>query len=321
MLRSFARLAIIAAVLCGPLALHAQTFPSKTIRLVIPYAPGGVTDFVARELSQKLQDNVGQSVVVDNRPGGNFIIGAELVAKAAPDGYTLFLAPDSTFTLNPLQYSTLSYDLERDFEPICTVALQTLFLVASKNAPGATFTELMQFAKAHPGKVTFGTTGLINQMVGEQLKMRLGVDILHVPYKSSPQMLQSLLAGDLDFSITTFVPYATYVKDAKLRGLAVTGTAHEPIAAETPTLTELGYPDLTYRQWLAVFAPARTPRPIVDKLVLEIRKVLEDSALRRRFAQSGVEASPGSPEELRALIRHDLDKWTKVVKDSGIKLE
>lgn len=300
---------------------QAQSYPNKTVRIVIPYPPGGITDLVARQLAQKLQDSLGQSVIVDNRPGGNFVIAAELVAKSAPDGYTLLLAPDSIFTLNPLTLSKLPYDSARDFAPISMVALQTLFIVANPKAPGRDFAELLRYAKANPGKVTFGTSGFVNQMVAEQIKVGTDVDMLHVPFKGSPQMLQALLNGDIDFSVTTFTPYAAFVKEGKLRGLAVTGSVREPPVPDTPSLAELGYPELAYRQWLALFAPAGVPAPVMERLIRETTRLLSDPEIKQRFAAAGIDPAPNTPEQMSAIIRRDQQKWTAVIKAAGIKLE
>ena len=300
---------------------QAQSYPSKPLRIVVPYPPGGITDLVARQVAQKLQDSLGQPVIVDNRPGGNFVIAADLVAKSVPDGYTLLLAPDSIFTLNPLTFSKLPYDTARDFAPVSMIALQTLFIVANPKAPGKDFAELLRYAKLNPGKVTFGTSGLINQMVAEQIKVGTSVDMLHVPFKGSPQMLQALLNGDIDFSVTTFTPYAAFVKDGKLRGIAVTGTNREILVPDTPSLAELGYPDLAYRQWLALFAPAGLPAPVMERLIRETAKLLADPEIKQRFAISGVDPAPNTPEQMSVIIRRDQDKWAKVIKAAGIKLE
>ena len=299
---------------------NAQPYPSKVIRMIISFPPGGITDTLARVLAQKMGDNMGQSVIVDNRPGGNFIIAAEAAAKAAPDGHTLFMAVDSTFTLNPLQSAKLPYDPERDFAPISLVALQSLFVVASGKAPGRNFQEIIAHAKANPGKVTFGSSALVAQLIGEQVKAATGVNMLHVPFKGSPPMLQALLSGDIDFAITTFLPYASYTKDGRLRGLAVTGTKREAPAPDTPTLAELGYPELGYQLWFGLFAPAGTPRPVLDKLHAEAGKALNDPEVRRRLILAGVDPAPSTPEQLAARIKGELEKWGKVIKAAGIRL-
>lgn len=311
------RLAWIATVLMLAGAAHAQT---KSVRMIISFPPGGVTDAVARILAQKMAENMGQPVTVENRAGGNYVIAAEAAAAAPPDGHTLFMAVDSTFTLNPLQYAKLSYDVDRDFAPVSLVGVQALFIVGSGKAPFKNFPELLAYAKGNPGKATFGTSSLTTQLIGEQIKARAGVDILHVAFKGSPPMLQALLAGDIDFSVTTFTPYASYVKDGRLRGLAVTGTGREPPSPDTPTLAELGYGEFTHQLWFGLFVPAATPKPILDRLHAETVKALADPETRQRFAAAGAEARSSTPAELRARLQTDLDKWTKVIKAAGIKL-
>ena len=299
----------------------AEAYPSKNLRIVLAYPPGGISDLITRQLAQKLNESMGQSVVVDNRPGGNFVIASDVAAKARPDGYTLYMVVDSTFTLNPLTMSRLPYDVERDFTPISMVALQTLFLVASAKAPVKDFQDLLRYARANPGKLSFGTSGFVNQMVGERIKVATGTNILHLPFKGSPPMLQALLAGDINLSITTFTPYSTFVKEGRLRGIAVTGTERVALVPDVPTLAELGHKELTYRQWFALYTPAGVPKPVMDRLLKEAAKALNDPDLRQRFAAAGVDAAPNTPAEMRAYVRSDLEKWRQVIKVAGIKLE
>jgi len=310
----------IAAALFAALA-GAQSFPTKNLRIVISYPPGGVSDLLARNLAQKLAENLGQGVIVDNRPGGNFVIASDLVAKAPPDGYTLYMVVDSAFTLNPLTLSKLPYNVERDFAPISLVALQTLFMVANPKAPGRDFNDLLQYAKANPGKVTFGTSGFINQMVGEQLKVATGINLLHVPFKGSPPMLQSLLVGDIHLSITTFTPYAALVKEGKLRGIVVTGDQRSAMVPDVPTLAELGHKNLTYRQWFGLYTTAGVPKPVMDQLIKATSKSLNDPDLKQRFVAAGVDAAPTTPAQMSEIVKGDLAKWSKVIKVAGIKLE
>lgn len=316
----FALTVLIGALLPFAAPTYAQPYPAKPVRIIISFPPGGITDVLARQLAQRMQDNLGQPFIVDNRPGGNFIIAAEAAAKAPPDGHTLFMVVDSTFTLNPLQNTKLPYDPIRDFAPISLVALQSLFMVASAKAPGINFKELIAFAKANPGKVTFGSSALAPQLIGEQIKAKLGIDMVHVPFKGSSPMLQALLSGDIDFAITTFLPYASYTKEGKLRGLAVTGTGREAPSPDSPSLAELGFPEFTYRLWYGLVAPAGTPKPIVDKLHMEVGKALGDPETRQRLVTAGLEPSTSTPAELAAMIKRDLEKWGAVIKSAGIKL-
>ena len=316
MLRGALAFAMLMATAAG-----GQTFPNKTMRMIISFPPGGITDVLARQIAQKLQENVGQSVIVDNRPGGNFIIAADAAAKAEPDGHTLFMAVDSTFTLNPLQSNKLPYDYQKDFAPISLVGLQSLFIVASAKAPGRSLAEVIAAARANPGRITYGSSALVAQLIGEQLKLAYGVDMLHVPFKGSPPMLQALLASDIDFAITTFTPYANYVKEGKLHGLAVTGSARDAAAPESPTLAEIGQPALTYRLWFGMFAPAATPKPILDRLNAQFVKVLADPTVRQRLTGAGVEPVSSTAGEMDKIVRDDLEKWGRLVKAAGIKLQ
>ena len=311
--------ALLAAAPAG--AQRDDAYPSRNLRIVLAYPPGGVSDLITRQFAQKLSESVGQSVIVDNRPGGNFVIASDVVAKSRPDGYTWYMVVDSTFTLNPLTISKLSYDVERDFSPVSMVALQTLFLVASAKAPVKDFQDLLRYAKANPGKLSFGTSGFVNQMVGERIKVATGTNILHVPFKGSPPMLQALLAGDIDLSITTFTPYSTFVKEGRLRGIAVTGTDRVALVPDVPTLAELGFKDLSYRQWFALYTPAGVPKPVMERILKETAKVLNDPDLKQRFVAAGVDAAPNSPAEMAAVVRNDKERWSKVIKAAGIKLE
>jgi tripartite-type tricarboxylate transporter receptor subunit TctC len=314
---------IVAALFAFLIASGAQgqPYPTKTVRMIISFPPGGITDVLARQIAQKLQENIAQSVIVDNRPGGNFIIAADAAAKAEPDGHTLFMAVDSTFTLNPLQMAKLPYDYEKDFAPISLVGLQSLFIVASAKAPGKSLPEVIAAAKANPGKVTFGSSALVAQLIGEQLKLAYGVDMLHVPFKGSPPMLQALLVSDIDFAITTFTPYANYVKEGKLHGLAVTGATRNAAAPDSPTLAEIGKPDLTYRLWFGMFAPAATPKAVLQRLNGEFVRVLADPAVRQRISAAGVDPMSSTSEEMNRIVRDDLQKWGRLIKAAGIKLQ
>ncbi len=318
-LRMVVAFVLFSGVLCGNFA-YAQPYPSKPVRIIISFPPGGITDLLARQLAQKLQDSLGGTFIVDNRPGGNFIIAAEAAAKAAPDGHTLFLVVDSTFTLNPLQNAKLPYDPIRDFAPISLVALQSLFIVAKANAPGGNFKEVLAYAKANPGRVTFGSSALVAQLIGEQIKASAGINMLHIPFKGSPPMLQALLSGDLDFAITTFLPYANYTKEGKLRGLAVTGPGRETPSPDTPSLRELGFPEIGYQLWFGLVAPAATPKSVLDKLQAETGKALKDPEFRQRLIAAGLEPAPSTPEQLGSMIKSDLEKWGKVIKAAGITL-
>ena len=301
-------------------AAYAQTYPAKPIRIIISFPPGGITDLLARELAQGLQINMGQAVIVDNRPGGNFVIAADAAAKAPADGYMLFMGTDSTFTVNPISGVKLPYDADKDFVPITLTALQTLFVVASGKAQAKTLKDMLGYAKANPGKVTFGSSALVSQLIGERMKLVTKTDMLHIPFKGSPPMLQALLTGDIDFAITTFSPYASYTKDGRLVGLAVTGTRREALVPDTPTLAELGLSEVGYHLWYGLFAPAETPKNIQSRIHTEVVKVLNDPSVRAKLIAAGIEPATSSPEDLALRIREDRARWLPVLKASGAAL-
>ncbi len=309
------------AMIAGSARGQTPAYPAKPIRIVISFPPGGSTDFLARLLAERMQAGMQQSVVVDNRPGGNSVIAAEVVAKAPPDGYTLFMAVDATMSLNPLLYSKLPYSPERDFAPISHIASQPLFLVAGPRAPARTFPEILAYARANPGKLNYGTSALLLMLAGEKIKLDSSVQMVHVPFKGSPGMLQALLAGDIDFCITAVMPYATYVKEGKLFGLATSGAQRERMLPATPTVRELGYLGLDFGLWNGLFAPAGTPAPILERLNAEVRKAWSDPAANERLIASGTYPSASTPEQLRALMRTDVERWSAVIKASGVKLD
>jgi tripartite-type tricarboxylate transporter receptor subunit TctC len=299
----------------------AQAFPSRPVRIVISFPAGGSTDLLARVLAERLQSRLSQPVVVDNRPGGNSVIAAEFVAKSQPDGHTLFMALDATMSLNPLLYSKLPYDPERDFTPISHIASQPYFIVASAKAPVRTFPEILAYAKANPGKLSYGTSALLQMLTGEKIKLDHGVRLLHVPFRGSPPMLQALLAGEIDFAITAVMPYATYVRDGKLFAIATSGAKRESLLPTTPVISEAGHPDLQFGNWNGLFAPAGTPEPVLARLNADVRAALSEQATVDRLVGAGIYPSPGTPEELRALMRQDVERWTRVIKAAGVKLD
>jgi tripartite-type tricarboxylate transporter receptor subunit TctC len=321
MIRIFAiLLTLLSTSLFMSAGVIAQTYPTKPIRIIISFPPGGITDLLARELAQGLQLSMGQPVIVDNRPGGNFVIAADAAAKAPADGYTLFMGTDSTFTVNPISGAKLPYDADKDFAPITLTALQTLFMVASGKAHAKTLKDMLAYAKANPGKVTFGSSALVSQLVGERMKLVTKTDMLHIPFKGSPPMLQALLTGDIDFAITTFSPYASYTKDGRLVGLAVTGTRREALVPDTPTLAELGLAEVGYHLWYGLFAPAETPKSIQSRIHTEVVKVLTDPNVRNKLVAAGIEPATSSAEELASRIREDRARWVPVLKASGAAL-
>ncbi len=312
---------LVLSTLAGTAYGQAPAYPSKPVRIIISFPPGGSTDFLARILAERLQSGMQQTVIVENRPGGNSVISAEMVAKASPDGYTLFMAVDSVMSLNPLLYSKLSYDPERDFIPISHVASQPFFMVAGPRSPVRDLPSLIAYARENPGKLTYGTSAMLQQLAGEKLKLDSKVDMLHVPFRGSPPMLQALLNGEIDFAITATTPYATYVKEGRLFGIATSGGQREMVLPTTPVVREVGFSDLEFGNWNGLYAPAGTPTIILEKLNAEVRKAMSDPAVSARLISAGIYPSTGTPEQLRSLRRSDIERWGPVIKAARIKLD
>jgi tripartite-type tricarboxylate transporter receptor subunit TctC len=297
----------------------AQTYPAKPIRLIHSFQPGGSTDLLARTVGQKVQEALGQNIVVETRPGGGTNIGAEAAAKAEPDGYTLYLGIDATMVMNPWMTPKPNFDPLKDFAPVSNLAVQCVMFVGSNRAPRKSLTELVAYAKANPGKLTIGGSNALTQMLGEQLKRLSGTDIVSVPYQGAPQQSQALLAGDIDMAVVGVIPYATYIREGRMIGLATTGPKREPRVPEMPTVREAGYPGLEGCNWLALFAPAATPRPIIERLNGEVVKALKMPDVREKLSASGMDPAPSTPEELGALVKADLVKWEPIIKAVAIK--
>ncbi len=312
---------LVLSTLAGTAFGQTPAYPSKPVRIIISFPAGGSTDFLARILAERLQSGMQQTVIVENRPGGNSVISAEMVAKASPDGYTLFMAVDSVMSLNPLLYSKLSYDPERDFIPISHVASQPFFMVAGPRSPVRDLPSLIAYARENPGKLTYGTSAMLQQLAGEKLKLDSKVDMLHVPFRGSPPMLQALLNGEIDFAITATTPYATYVKEGRLFGIATSGGQREMVLPTTPVVREAGFPDLEFGNWNGLYAPAGTPTFILEKLNAEVRKAMSDPAVSARLIPAGIYPSTGTPEQLRTLRKSDIERWGPVIKAARIKLD
>ena len=298
-----------------------QAYPNKAIRLIVPFGAGGGTDILSRLVFQKVQEGLGQAVVIDNRPGANTIIGAEQVAKAAPDGYTLLITLDMTMTMNPSLYTKLAYNPEKDFVPVGMVAATPVIFITQSTQPWKTLQDVIGYARANPGKVTYGAGAIISQVVGEQLLRAAKIDMLYTNYKGGGQALQGLLAGDIQFSIMDIATVSPALKDGRLRGLAVSGDKREPTLPNVPTIREVGYPEMEYKDWWAVYAPAGTPRAVVDRLNAEIAKAMQDPQLRARLADLSFQPNHSSPEAQLKQQREDAARWDKVIKAAGLKLD
>ncbi len=315
-MRSFA-LAFLFVSILG----FAQPYPSKPIRIVVPSPAGGPSDVGARVVGERLSASWGQPVVIENRPGGNNIIGTQVVAKAPPDGYTILMALDSTLTMHPSLYSNLPYDPAKDFAPVALAFVSPIVLITDISGPGSV-KELLALAKANPGKVTFGAGTLTTRLAGELLKSQTGTDMLIVPYKGSAGTTQGLLSKDVTFTLDGVTTSMPHIRSGKLKVLA--NLTQRPIAAlpNVPTLAaETGIRDFDVSVWLGFVAPAGTPADIVAKLNQEIVRVLGLPDVKEKLSSIGLEPGGGTPAEFQSYIRAETDKWTRVIKASGFKAE
>ncbi|MFS8037923.1 Bug family tripartite tricarboxylate transporter substrate binding protein [Xanthobacter sp. AM11] len=307
-----------ATLAAAPVESWAQTYPSKPLRLVVGYAPGGSTDQVARILGQKLSEELGQPVVVDNKPGAGATVASEFVARSAPDGYTLFMSTIAN-TINTTLYKRLTFDFERDFAPISLVATVPNVLVLNPNVPAKTVKEFIALAKSKPGEIFFGSSGSGSSvhLTGELFNMVTGVKLTHVPYKGSGPATVDLISGQIQAMFDNLSTSLPFIKSGKLRALAVTSAKRSPAAPDIPTMAEEGLPECEVLSWFALVAPAKTPQPIIDRLNAATVKALNDPAIRQQFSALGADPVPSSPAELATFISSETAKWAKVVQASG----
>jgi tripartite-type tricarboxylate transporter receptor subunit TctC len=304
-------------------AVLAQAYPQKPVRLVVPFPPGGPIDSVARAIAQKLTEAWGQSIVVDNRPGAGGNIGADLVAKSAPDGYTVVMGALSTHAVNPSLYPKMPYDAVKDFVPITLVAITPNVLVVNPALPVNSARELIAYAKANPGKLAFGSgsNGSAGHLAGELFKVETGTDMLHVPFKGAAPAMQALLAGDTQLMFDNLASSTPQVKAGKLKALAVTTAQRSKLAPELPTLAEAGLQGFDISTWFGLLAPAGTSADIVAKWNAEVTRILTAPEMRERLTALGAEPAPGTPAEFAHLIARETAKYARVVKLSGAKLD
>ena len=320
---AFARAGAAACCLCTAADAHAQEkYPSRPIRVIVPSVAGGGTDISARMIAPKMSEYLGQSVVVENRAGAASIIGSDLVAHAAPDGYTLLMGI-STLTINPSIHTKLPYDTVRDFAPVSLVVTLPNVLVVHPSLPVKSVKELIAFARVRPGQLNYASAG-----VGSSLHLSMALfmsmaklRMTHVPYKGSAPALVDMLAGQIEVMTGTMITVIPYVRDGRLRALGVTSLKRAAVAPELPTIAEAGLPGYEAVQWYGLLAPGATPREIIAKLNEAVAHATHDAAVRKRFLDDGVEPVGSTPEEFVALIRSDTAKWARVVKDANIKAE
>ena len=317
--------ATVVAALLAALALPvlAQTYPSKPIKWVVPYTPGGITDSVTRLVTNKLQESLGQPIVVENRPGANSQIGADMVAKSAPDGYT-FLTVIAAHAANHTLYAgKLPFDTTRSFAPVSLVAIAPLILTVNNNFPAKDMKELVAYAKANPDKVSFGSSGVgaAAHLTTELLKQTADVKMVHVPYKGTAPALAALLSGDIQVLVDVPSSLMPHVRAGKIRALGMFSAKRVSGASEVPTVAEGGAPPIESSTWVLFLAPAGTPREIVQRVSAETAKIVNSFELRARFEQLGIEAVGNTPEQASAFLNDEIAKWAKVINTAGVKAE
>jgi tripartite-type tricarboxylate transporter receptor subunit TctC len=313
--------ALILALACS--ALQAQSYPAKPIRLIVPYPPGGGTDFFARTVSAKLSDNLGQQVVVENRPGAATIIGAEAVAKSAPDGYTILLGDTATFAVNPALYKKLPYDPLKSFEPISLTGRFALLLVVHPSVQANSVAELIALAKAKPGTLNYASPGpgSPHHLAMVLFTQRTGINLVHVPYKGAGPAIQDLLGGQIPTMFLDLAAGAPQIKGGKIRALGVASPKRIAALSDLPTLAESGLPGFEAWAWQGLVAPAGTPPEVVAKLGAEYARAIGDPGIRQKIVDAGVDPLQSSPREFTDYIRSEQEKWAKVVKDGNITVE
>ena len=302
---------------------HAQNYPTRPVRLIVPFAPGGNVDINARAISTGLSQALGQSFVVENRPGAGGTIGADVVAKAAPDGHTLLVASSSIMTNGPALYPKLPYDVVNDFAPVGRIAVVPLAIVIHPSLPARNTKEFISLAKAQDGRLLMANAGIgtTNHLIAELFMISTGTRMILVPYKGSGPALVDLVAGHVYAHIDQISSALPYIRTERIRAIAVTTAKRSAQLPEVPTLSESGVPTFDASTVTALLAPARTPRDVVQKLNASLNQVLAQAAVKERFAGVGAEVQPSTGEELAAWIKEDLAKWVKVVKQAGIKVE
>ncbi|APV50911.1 LacI family transcriptional regulator [Betaproteobacteria bacterium GR16-43] len=301
----------------------AQDWPTRPIRLIVPFAPGGVTDTSARAVAEALSQRLGQQVVVENKPGASGNIGTEQVARAAPDGYTLVLGFDGTMVINPHVFKEMPFDTLRDFVPVSKLGDAGLLLVANPSLNVKSLAELLALAKTKPGPYPYGTsgTGGTPHLAGELLKQRTGLDLQHIPYKGGGQAVTDVLGGQIPLVFTAIASAQQHVKAGKLIGLGVPSALRSSSLPDVPTFIESGIPGFEAVSWVGIFAPAKTPRAIVDKLQREIAAALQTPAVRERYAVLGIDPVGNTPEQFTAQIKADLARWGEVVRAANIRVD
>jgi len=311
---------LVAVLLTSADASLAQSYPDKPIRIVVTFPAGGPTDAVARPISQSLSTTWGQPVIIDNRGGAGGIVGTEIVAHSAPDGYNLLIGTAGGMSINPSLHAKLSYDPFKDFAPISMLVINPQILVAHPALAASNVRELVALAKSKPGQLNFASsgTGTATHLGLELFKAATGINVVHVPYKGGAPALTDLIAGQVQLLFISIPSVMPQVKAGRLKALAVSSARRSLSAPDVPTVAESGYPGFEYVNWNALFAPAATPRAIISKLNTEVVKIMRDPDLAQKLVGQGAEPAPGTPEQLAQYMRVDFDRWRKVIRAAGI---
>ena len=319
-----ARAAFAVALSClGAIAANAQSapYPNHTITLVLPFAAGSGTDTTTRLIAAQLSTALGQNVVIDNKPGANGMIAATYVARSAPDGYTLFVTTNTTHSANPSLMKQLTYDPVKDFTPIARTGNLPFMLVVNPDIPAKSVQELTALAKASPGKFSYASGSSASIVMGATYGRRAGLDLLHVPYKSSPPALTDVIGGRVSMMFIDIPTGLPHVNAGKLRGLAVTTRERSSLLPDVPSMEQSGVPDFDITSWQGWFGPANMPKEIVTKLNAAIRKIIETPDIRKQLGERGMDAFSGTPEDLGKFVDEQLVLWTRLIKDAGIEPE
>src|SRR5689334_14493551 len=306
------------------LAAQAQSWPAKPVHIIVAYPPGGGIDVMARQLAEKLTGMWGQPVIVENKPGANTIVATEAVAKSPPDGYTILLTTDATFSINPHLYAKLPFDTQRDFIPVTMLVLLQQLLVANPSLPANTLPELIALAKAKPGSINYASYGSGSQphLSGEMLKYKAGIDLVHVPYKGISLAVPAVMAGEVQLTFAGIATSMPQLKSGRIKALAIGGPKRSPLFPDVPTFTELGFPEVETHAWFGLFLPAGSPREAVNRVYLDTRKIIEEPEFRQKqLIDKGYEVVGSSPEEFAAYIQKDSASRGRAVKISGAKAE
>jgi len=312
---------IVLFLLCSAHPAQSQSFPSKPVTVIVPAPPGGTADISMRIIAHKLTENLGQQIIVDNRPGAGGIIASQLAVKATPDGYTVLMNYTS-HAINPSLYKKLPYDSTKDFTPITLLGITPLVLVVHPSVPAKTVSEFIAYAKANPGKLNYGSAAIggASHLGGQLLKIKAGIDIVHVPYKGGAAAVADLIGGEIQMGLDSLLVMQPHIKAGKVRALGVTSIKRTEISPNLPAIAET-IPNYEANAWFGIMAPASTPREIVARLNTEFIKILRTPETKEKLTQQGFEAAGNSPEEYAVFLKKETEKWAEVVRIAGVKVE